>query len=298
MRRVLITGASGFIGRSLIQALEGGDWKIEIFSFRRFLMDSDYEMPSVDCVIHLAALVHQMDSKETPHESEYIRINVEGVKKLAIASKKAGCKRFIFISSVKAIGEFTPDGQAFNAQSECSPKDSYGLSKLRAENLLLQIAAKIDLEVVILRLPLVYGPNVKGNLLTLARFIRAGIPLPLAAATNKRSLVSVGNLVDVIQICMVHPAAKNELFLVSDDDDISTVQLINNLGDAILKPARLFWMPVWLVKFIATLAGRRAMFDRLFTNLELDVDKTKQYLEWNPRLKFSEAIRMVRISND
>lgn len=291
MANVLVTGASGFIGRTLLESLRRSPHKVTSFPFRKFLMGPDYYVPSVDCIIHLAGLVHKMTSKERPNAAEYARVNIEGVRKLAISAKAAGCKRFIFISSVKAMGENTGAGETLNAQSVCSPVDLYGSSKLAAENTLFEIAHNTGLEVVILRLPLVYGPNVKGNLKTLIKAIRAGVPLPFGASNNKRSLLSVDNLVSVIEVSISHPAAKNEVFLVSDDEDVSTAELIRALADGLSIRVKLFLVPIFLLRFALGIIGKANVYDRLFGSLQLDIGKTKEYLDWRPPVRFHDAIK-------
>lgn len=298
MAVVLVTGADGFIGRPLVNFLECGAHEVVPFSFRCFLAGTSHAIPPADCIIHLGALVHEMNSNQRSDELEYMRVNIDGVKKLAIEGKKAGCKRFIFISSVKAMGESTANGEKFKAGDICAPQDLYGRSKLAAENALFEIGLNTGLEIVVLRLPLVYGPNVKGNLATLVKAIKAGIPLPLAAAHNKRSLLSVENLVSVIEIAISHPAAKNEIFLVSDDEDISTVELIKSIAAELAMQAKIFWAPIFLLRVFSRIAGKRGVFDRLFGNLQLDVQKTKKHLGWEPALKFHKAIVSVAVNQD
>lgn len=293
MANILVTGASGFIGRPLLKSLRRSTHNVVPFSFRKFLIDPTHTVPSADCIVHLAALVHIMTPKERPDASEYARVNMQGVIKLAVLAKAAGCKRFIFISSIKAMGESTCAGDALNAQSICSPVDFYGSSKLAAEKALLEVARNTGLEVVILRLPLVYGPNVKGNLMTLIKAIRAGIPLPFRDSHNMRSLLSVENLVSIIEVSISHPAAINEVFLVSDDEDISTAELIIGIADGLSIKARLFWVPTFLLRFFLRALGKADVYDRLFGNLQLDIKKTKTYLDWEPPVKFHDAIRKL-----
>jgi nucleoside-diphosphate-sugar epimerase len=298
MKKVLVTGASGFIGRALLESLKDDKFLVTPFSYTKFLSSAEELMPSHDCLIHLAAIVHKMGPQHKADELAYAQVNVEGVKRLAIAAHASGCTRFIFISSVKAVGESTRPGEAFHADSNCLPQDLYGRSKLAAEKALFEVSARTGLEIVVLRLPLVYGPHVKGNLLTLLKAIRLGVPMPLGAATNKRSLLSLENLVSLIKVSLTHPSAKNEIFLVSDDDDISTVQLIRALGSAISQPVKLFYAPRFLLKAIASLAFKKDIYDRLFGNLQLDIQKTKQLLGWMPPLKFNDALKRIDFSRD
>ncbi|CAN1550751.1 WcaG Nucleoside-diphosphate-sugar epimerases [Burkholderiaceae bacterium] len=222
----------------------------------------------------------------------FCKVNFEGTAALARQVAVAGVRRFVFLSSVKVNGEFTDAGQPFTADDVPAPEDPYGVSKYEAEQLLRQIAAETGMEVVIIRPPLVYGPGVKANFESMMRWLARGVPLPLAAvAQNRRSLVALDNLVDLIVTCLHHPAAANQTFLVSDGEDISTAELLNRMGAAMGHPARLFYMPPALLKLGATVLNKSGVYQRLCGSLQLDIAKTRQLLEWIPPVSVDEGLR-------
>jgi len=224
--------------------------------------------------------------------AEFHRVNVEGSAALARQAAVAGVRRFVILSSVKVNGEFTDAGQPFTADDVPAPEDPYGVSKYEAEQLLRQIAAKTGMEVVIIRPPLVYGPGAKANFESMMRWLARGVPLPLAAVTeNRRSLVALGNLVDLIVTCLHHPAAANQTFLVSDGEDLSTAELLKRMSAAMGKPARLFYVPPALLKLGATLLNKPGIYQRLCGSLQLDINKTRQLLDWTPPVSVDEGLR-------
>ena len=219
-------------------------------------------------------------------------VNVEGTANLARQAAAKGVKRFIFLSSVKVNGEFTETGQPFTADDAPLPKDPYGVSKYEAETLLQKIATETGIEVVIIRPPLVYGPGVKANFESMMRWLVRGVPLPLAAMTNnRRSLVALDNLVDLIAMCLSHPAAANQTFLVSDGEDLSSAQLLKRMGAAMGHPARLFYLPPALLKLGASVLNRPGIYQRLCGSLQLDIAKTRQVLGWTPPVSVDEGLR-------
>jgi nucleoside-diphosphate-sugar epimerase len=243
-------------------------------------------------LVHLAARVHVMQDAFADPLTEFRKVNVAGTENLARQAAKAGVKRFVFLSSIKVNGEFTEAGQPFTADDVPAPEDPYGISKHEAERLLLQIAAETGMEVVIIRPPLVYGPCVKANFESMMRWLARGVPLPLAAVTqNRRSLLALDNLVDLIVTCLHHPAAANQTFLVSDGEDLSTAQLLKRMGSAMGRPARLFHMPPALMKLGATLLNKRAIYQRLCGSLQLDIAKTRQLLGWTPPVSVDQGLR-------
>ena len=242
--------------------------------------------------MHLAARVHVMNDKSSDPLAEFRRVNVEGTAALARQAAVAGVRRFVFLSSVKVNGEFTKPGHPFTADDVPSPEDPYGVSKHEAEQLLRKIAIETGMEVVIIRPPLVYGPGVKANFESMMRWLARGVPLPLAAVTqNRRSLVALNNLVDLIVTCLNHPAAANQTFLVSDGEDLSTTQLLKRMGAAIGQPARLFYLPPALLKLGATIINKPGIYQRLCGSLQLDIAKTRQLLGWIPPVSVDEGLR-------
>ena len=305
---MLVTGANGFVGSALCARLRkdgapvrgavrssnarpGGTEGVTIDGLAS---DTDWSeaLKNVEQVVHLAARVHVMSDKSSDPLAEFRRVNVEGTAALARQAAVAGVRRFVFLSSVKVNGEFTEAGQPFTADDVPAPEDPYGVSKHEAEQLLRQIAAETGMEVVIIRPPLVYGPGVKANFESMMRWLARGVPLPLAAVTeNRRSLVALDNLVDLIVTCLNHPAAANQTFLVRDGEDLSTAQLLKRMGAAMGKPACLFYVPPGLLKLGATLLNKPGIYQRLCGSLQLDIAKTRQLLDWTPPVSVDEGVR-------
>lgn len=300
----LITGATGFVGSALCQLLESSEHTVY-----GVVRNVDVELPpsvkpivissiadlashpilsSIDVVIHLAARVHQMKDTSADPLSEFRSINTQATKDLAIAAATAGVKRFVYLSSIKVNG----DGQAepYTEQSKPQPDDPYGISKWEAECALNDLAATTRLEVVILRPPLVYGAGVKANFLNLMKLVDRGIPLPLGAVQNQRSLVYVGNLVDAIATCATHPNAVGQTFLVSDNADVSTAELVEKIAKSMKKPVRLVSISPVLLTNLARIFGKTATVDRLFGSLTIDSSKLRQTLSWQPPFSLEEGL--------
>ncbi|MDH0057963.1 UDP-glucose 4-epimerase family protein [Stutzerimonas stutzeri] len=306
--KVKITGANGFIGSHLFSRLERHP-KCHVIGLcrnvphikgavSRLLAVGDLQQADLaaalragDVLIHAAARAHIMKDEVVDPLAEYRRINVEGTLNLARQAATAGVRRFIFISSIKVNGEATPTGTAFHADDKLAPEDAYGLSKMEAEQGLRELAAETGMEVVIIRPPLVYGPGVKGNFASMIKLVDRGLPLPLGAIHNKRSLVGIDNLVDLIIHCIDHPAAANQVFLAGDGEDLSTTELLRGVGKAMGKPARLTPVPAGLLQFGATLLGKKAMAQRLLGSLQVDISKTCELLDWKPPYTVEEGLR-------
>jgi nucleoside-diphosphate-sugar epimerase len=248
-------------------------------------------LPSVDVLIHAAARAHLMKDEVADPLAEYRRVNVEGTLNVARQAAAAGVKRFVFISSIKVNGEATVKGKAFHADDIPAPEDAYGLSKLEAEQSLVKLAAETGMELVIIRPPLVYGPGVKGNFASMIKLVGKELPLPLGAIHNKRSLVGIDNLVDLIIRCIDHPAAANQVFLAGDGEDLSTTELLRGVGRAMGKSARLIPVPAGLLQLGATVLGRKAMAQRLLGSLQVDISKTCELLNWKPPYTVEEGLR-------
>lgn len=258
-------------------------------------LSQDYDwsrvLAGVDCIIHLAARVHVMTENAIDPLEEFRRLNVDATMSLALQAAQAGVRRFIFISSIKVNGEYTQPDKPFSSEDRADPKDYYGISKYEAEVALQRLAEKSGMEVVIIRPPLVYGPGVKANFMSMMQWLERGIPLPLGAVYNQRSLVAIDNLVDCIVTCLDHPNAANQTFLISDGEDLSTTQLLQRLGKALGKTARLIPVPVGLMTFSARLLGKGAVAQRLFGSLQVDSSKARDLLGWKPVVTVDEALR-------
>lgn len=306
---ILVTGATGFVGRALIVRLRADDQSVRAAIRRESGLeksgvetarvadlgaDTDWReaVSNVDAVIHTAARVHVMSDGASDPLMEYRRTNLHGTLQLARQAAEAGVRRFVFVSSIKANGEATRIGTAFSADGPAVPVDPYGISKLEAEQALLELAAQTGMEVAIVRPPLVYGPGVKANFRTMMSIVARRIPLPLGGVTgNRRSMVSLDNLVDLLTICVHHPAAGNQTFLVSDDEDLSTAQLLKRLGQAMGKPARLLPVPANWLEQGASMLGRADVAHRLCGSLQVDISKTKRVLGWAPPITVDQGLR-------
>jgi UDP-glucose 4-epimerase len=242
-------------------------------------------------VIHLAARVHVMQDVAVDPLAEFRMINVEGTLNLARQAAEAGVRRFIYLSTIKVNGEQTLPGHPFTERDLPAPLDPYGISKYEAEQGLRKLAQHTKMEVVIIRPPLVYGPGVKANFLNMMRWLHKGLPLPFATINNRRSLVALDNLIDLIVVCLKHPEAANQTFLVSDGEDLSTTGLLHRMAHALGRPPRLLPIPTSLLKVVAAILGRRDMAQRLCGSLQVDISKTKTLLGWSPPISVDEGLR-------
>ncbi len=305
--KALVTGANGFVGREVLQRLNVMSSLQTVGSVRRAAgltgttvvevgdltaqTDWSLTLAGADAVVHLAARVHVMKETEIDPLTAFRAVNVDGTLNLARQAAVAGVKRFVFVSSVKVNGESTPPGRAFTEADEHSPQDAYGQSKYEAEQGLRQLSACTGMEVVIVRPPLVYGLGVKANFASLTRAVQWGIPLPLGAVHNQRSLVALDNLVDFIVTCITHPQAANQTFLVSDGHDLSTTELVRGMAQAAGVPARLLPVPVWALQAGASLLGKGDALQRLCGNLQVDISKARSLLGWVPPVSVEEGLR-------
>ncbi len=267
---------------------------LPIFNVGDLTSQSDWTeaLLNVKQIIHLAARVHIMrDASMNPME-EFRRVNVKATINLARQAVTAGVKRFIYLSSIKVNGEQTYANRCFTADSVAAPQDPYAVSKFEAEEALKRLGAETGMEIVIIRPPLVYGPGVKANFASMMRWLARGIPLPLAAMIhNRRSMVALDNLIDLIVTSLHHPLAANQTFLVSDGEDISTVDLLKRTSAALGKSARLFYIPQWLFYLLTTVLNTKGMYQRICGSLEIDIEKTRNLLNWQPPLSVDEGLR-------
>lgn len=305
---MLLTGASGFVGGAILKAAHQRGIKIRpvyrsISSGKeRFdsvlvtdlnnATDWSQALQGIEVVIHAAARAHIMREESLDPLLEYRRVNVEGTLNLARQSASAGVRRFVFISSIKVNGEATAPGRPFTADAPSAPEDAYGISKAEAEMQLKQLGQETGMEVTIVRPPLIYGPGVRGNLASLISWVRRGLPLPLGGIThNRRSLVYLDNLVDLILVCTEHSKAADQTFLVSDGEDLSTTELLRKIGKTLGQQVYLLWVPAAFISLTAWLIGKKMISQRLLGSLQVDIQKTCELLNWKPSVSVDEGLR-------
>lgn len=307
--KILLTGASGFVG-SRVKSFLSRDSLVLVGrkdidkNYRFFYSDMDNSsiygeaLDDVGCIIHCAAKAHVMDFTAGQTDDDYYKINRDGTLNLARQAAARGVKRFIFISSIKVNGEATQLNKYFSVEDVPAPNDAYGMSKLAAEIGLRTISEQTGMEIVIIRPPLIYGPGVKANFSALLNLAKRNYPLPLGLIKNKRSMVYLDNLVDLISICVYHPRAANQTFLVSDDQDVSTTELLEMMTRAADKSPCLLPVPASWLKFLGKLTGKQAVIERLCGNLQVDISHTKKTLDWLPPYKVEEGIRRCYVEGN
>lgn len=305
--KVVITGANGFVGSSLIKLLVSHNHEVIPVVRRQtglnnevivsgFGSSTDWNpiLRGCDVVVHLAARVHVMNENLSDPLSIFRSVNVDGTLTLARQASECGVRRFVFISSVKVNGEETTVGKPFTADDPVAPEDFYAISKAEAEAGLKKICHKSNMELVIIRPPLVYGRGVKGNFAHMMRMVSMRLPLPLGAAnSNKRSLVGITNLTNFIETCLFHPSAAGHVFLVSDGDDVSTSDLIKKIASAQGRSINIFWVPLGLIGFVCRITNKESVMRRLFGTLQVDIEKNYQVLGWKPVLNLDEELRKL-----
>jgi nucleoside-diphosphate-sugar epimerase len=308
--KILLTGTTGFIGKKLIQELLNKDFElssilrnkaddfpndIQQFVIGDFSKHADYSnaLTDIDCVIHLAGKAHVVDKSKASVLDEFRLINTDLTLNLARQAATAGVKRFIFLSSIRVNG--SKNTKPFLEDDVPNPQEPYAISKHEAEQGLFKLAEKTDLEVVIIRPPLVYGENAPGNFGRLMNWAskKHPMPLPLGLVSNSRSLVAIDNLVDFIITCVIHKNSANEVFLISDREDLSTTQLLRKIAKAFNKKIFLLPVPVQLMISMANFLGRKADAIRLFSSLRVDSSKAKELLDWNPKITMDEQLLKI-----
>lgn len=307
---VLVTGATGFVGSSFCAKATKAGYYVRRIVRKRINSDDHVienidgsalwkpALDGIDTVVHLAARVHVMKDKANDLLAEFRQVNTIGTLNLARQAAGAGVKRFVFLSSIKVNGEATPSGRPFTVQDAPAPQDPYAISKYEAEQALRQVEKDTGLEVVIVRPPLVYGPGVKANFLRLIQAVRKGVFLPLGRINNKRSLVALDNLVDLIITCVDHPAAAGQTFLVSDGQDLSTPELVRKIAGAMGKKPGLLPVPPYLLRMAGGILGKKAEVERLMGSLQVDISHTCETLGWKPVVTVDEQLaRMFRDKN-
>jgi len=300
--KILLTGATGFVGGAVLDKLKFNDVRVlgrsrpelaEVdFVAAEIKSNVDYSIAlvGVGVIVHSAARVHVMNDKAQNPLDAFREVNALGTLNLAQQAAAAGVKRFVFISTIKVNGESTQFSVPFRADDLPSYEDAYAVSKSEAEFSLRALSKETGMEVVIIRPPLVYGPGVKANFAAMMKLAAKNLPLPLGAIHNKRSLVALENLVDLIVTCIDHPKAANETFLVSDDQDVSTTELLNKMTVAAGKKPWLIPVPMKLIQLGAMLLGKKAVADRLCGNLQVDISHTKNVLGWSPPITLEQGL--------
>lgn len=304
----MVTGAGGFIGTRLVAELisrgvpvtaavrrpASFPQSVRVAQVGEIGSQTDWRVALDDCdaVVHLAARVHMMEDAGANPVDAYREVNVAGTLALARQAESVGVRRFVFISSIKVNGEASPAGRGFTEDDAPAPVDPYGISKAEAEQALFALAEQSPMEIVAIRPPLVYGPGVKANFLSMTRWLSRGVPLPLGALNrNRRTLVAVDNLIDLIITCTTHPAAANQVFLAGDGEDLSTVELLQRTARALNKRARLVPIPVTWLGAAAALLGRKNVAHRLTNSMQVDISKARRLLNWRPPVSVDDGLR-------
>jgi len=304
---ILVTGANGFIGAALcVELLERGFSvrgavrleKSTVEGVERAVVGAlndetqwDDALRGVDVIIHLAARVHVRHDDAKFSLDEFRRVNLAGTEHLARCAAASGVRRLVYASSIKVNGEETCGAEKFTEMDVPSPQDAYGISKMEAERALHRVAEETGMEIVIVRPPLVYGVGVKGNFAQMLRVLSKGVPLPLAKVKNQRSLIYLGNLVDALILCATHPSSVGQTYLVSDGEDISSSDLLRQLGAEMGHPARLFPCPVVLLKLAGRMAGKVEQIKRILGSLRVDSDKIRRELGWIPPFGVRQGLK-------
>ena len=311
MKKIFITGGSGFVGSALCKTLakttknvcasvrsrdfSSNFYNLEYVSTGDIRSKTNWKkiLTNIDCIIHCVAKAHETNFFNKESLNEFRMVNVEATANLARQAAASGVKRFVFLSSIKVNGENNINDTIFRHDDPPNPKDAYGISKFEAEQELWKISKQTGIEVVIIRPPLVYGRGVKGYMKRLIKLINYGIPLPLSLINNKRSLIGIDNLVDIIIRCIDHPNADGKTFLVSDDRDLSTPDLLKLIASYMGSSVRLFPLPVTLLKFFSLILGMESEINKLIGSLRIDNSLTKEILNWKPPFNVEEGIRKM-----
>jgi nucleoside-diphosphate-sugar epimerase len=296
---VIVTGAKGFIGRHVCGALEKSGASFLAVSREGtnevgdLSAETDWSgvLTPMATVVHLAGLAHALDRSSAAEMAGFRRVNLGGTESLARQAAAAGVTRLVFVSSIRVLGLHTNGHGAFGTTDEPAPQEAYAISKWEAEQALWQIAQETGLEVCVIRPPLVYGTGARGNFARLVCLVRSGVPLPFGAVRNRRSMIAVDNLVDLILLCTRHPSAAGQTFLASDGGSLSTPELIRGLATAVGTRTRLLPVPVGLLRAAGRVLGKSAEIDRLVGSLEVDISHTRETLHWSPPISVGEGLR-------
>ena len=308
--KMLLTGSSGFVGAALAKSIEASNFGLVAPTRSGFGSNNNSQiarlaetigeinaatewggfLEGVETIVHCAAVSEVAKNPDAQQLHALRSVNTDGTLNLARQAALSGVRRFVFLSSIKVNGDSTRLGKPFMCDDSPKPVDAYGRSKLDAERGLQEVAREAGMEFVIIRLPLVYGAGVKGNFRMLMQLVEYGVPLPLSNIRNKRSLIGIDNLVDLISICISHPKAANQIFLASDDQDLSTTELLRGLAKAMGKSTRLFPFPEQFLVAAAQCVGKSTFAEKLLGSLQVDISKTKLLLSWAPRVSLQDGL--------
>jgi nucleoside-diphosphate-sugar epimerase len=308
MNKIFVTGAAGFIGNEVCKALTVLKYsvcgvvrnkdiisqlpKVKYVSVDDITLCRDWKnlLAGYDCVIHCAGVAEQKSNTST---KIYTQINTEVTIKLAEQCAIVGVKRFIFLSSISVLGNNTDNTKPFKYSDKANPLGKYAQSKYEAEKKLLEINAKTSLEVIIIRPPIVYGRGAKGNISRIIKILKLRLPLPLGLINNKKSFISINNLVDVLICCITRPNLKSKVFLVSDGHDLSLNEFLRNIANVLGYRLIIFPFPIFLLKLISSFFGKKQIMDKLLSNLQVDINDTRDTLKWKPRQSIKDGIRNI-----
>ena len=290
--KILVTGATGFVGTNIVKKLSMNHEvaTLNARAIKSSTADWHELVDQTDVIIHLAGLAHITSNESSTNRQYYSEVNTELTKKLAERLALSERRRFIFLSSARVYGNFSKNSQSFKSDDDLNPTSPYAVSKVEAEEALIALSKHAGLEYTVIRSPLIYGPQVKANFLSMLKWVNAGVPLPLGKIQNLRSFVGVRNLVDLIENCVINPNASNKIFNASDNHDISTTDLLNMIAGAMSKKSRLISIPPIFLKFAGKLIRKPRAYEQLCESFQLNVSETMEFLSWVPPYSMQQEI--------
>ena len=290
--KILVTGATGFVGTNIVKKLSMNHEvaTLNARAIKSSTADWHELVDQTDVIIHLAGLAHITSNESSTNRQYYSEVNTELTKKLAERLALSERRRFIFLSSARVYGNFSKNSQSFKSDDDLNPTSPYAVSKVEAEEALIALSKHAGLEYTVIRSPLIYGPQVKANFLSMLKWVNAGVPLPLGKTQNLRSFVGIRNLIDLIENCVINPNASNKIFNVSDNHDLSTTELLNMIAGAMSKKSRLISIPPIFLKFASKLIGKPRAYEQLCESFQLNVSETMEFLSWVPPYSMQQEI--------
>ena len=290
--KILVTGATGFVGPNIVKKLSMNH-EVATLNARAIKGNTAawHELvDQTDVIIHLAGLAHITSNESSTNRHYYSEVNTELTKKLAERLALSERRRFIFLSSARVYGNFSKNSQSFKSDDDLNPTSPYAVSKVEAEEALIALSKHAGLEYTVIRSPLIYGPQVKANFLSMLKWVNAGVPLPLGKTQNLRSFVGIRNLIDLIENCVINPNASNKIFNVSDNHDLSTTELLNMIAGTMSKKSRLISIPPIFLKFASKLIRKPRAYEQLCESFQLNVSETSEDLSWVPPYSMQQEI--------